>query len=63
MIKLDVDEYCHSCAEFEPVVTERPKLTKVSFERFCFCDNTIIECRYRSRCEVIYNYLKNKNDD
>ena len=63
MIKLDVDEYCHGCAEFEPVVTERPKLTKVSFERFRFCDNTIVECRYRNRCEAIYNYLKEKNDD
>ena len=63
MIKLDVDEYCHSCAEFEPVVTERPKLIEVSFEHFRFCDNTIVECKCRNRCEAIYNYLKEKNDD
>ena len=63
MIKLDVDEYCHSCAEFEPAVTERPELTEVGFERFCFCGNTIVECKYRNRCEAIYNYLKEKNDD
>ena len=63
MIKLDVDEYCHSCAEFEPVVTERPRLIEVSFEHFCFCGNTIVECKHRYRCEAIYNYLKNKNDD
>ena len=58
MIKLDVDEYCHSCAEFEPMVTERPKLLKVSSEQFRFFDNTTVECKYRNRCEAIYNYLK-----
>ena len=63
MIKLDIHGYCHSCAEFEPLVIQRPELFEVGFKVFRFCGDTIVECKYRNRCEAIHDYLKNKNDD
>ena len=64
MIKLDVREYCQSCEDFEPIVTQRPeRLLTDCGETFSYGD-TIVECRYRRRCEAIYNHLKKaKNNE
>ena len=59
MIKLDIHEYCHNCAEFEPLVTQRPGMVQLGFNDCRFCDDTIVECEQRNRCETIYNCLKN----
>lgn len=63
MIKLVVPEYCQSCDDFEPVVTQRPaQLNTDCGETFSYGD-IIVECRYRRRCESIYNYLKKEKNE
>lgn len=57
MIKLNVSEYCQSCMEFDPRVIQRPERLNIG-DDICFYGDTIIECKYRCRCEVISNYLK-----
>ena len=59
MIKLDIHEYCHNCAEFEPLVTQRPGVVQIGFSDRRFCGDTIVECEQRNRCETIYTCLKN----
>lgn len=50
MIKLNVEEYCHNCPNFEPVTNQ------------LFADNkyqvTVIICRDKFRCDSIKSYLK-----
>lgn len=57
MIKLNVSEYCHSCTEFDPRVSQRPEQCYLGDDS-CFYGDTIVECTYRCRCETISNYLK-----
>lgn len=62
MIKLNVSEYCQSCAEFNPRVTQRPEQLNVG-DHSCFYGDTIVECQYRCRCEAIYGYLKKEENN
>lgn len=62
MIKLDVNQYCQNCTEFEPEITQRPdQFNCCGFDdsggSYLYGD-TIIECEHRRRCEALYNYLK-----
>ena len=61
MIRLNVFEYCQSCVEFSPRVTQRPEKLDTD-NRSYFCGDTIVECQYRCRCEAISNYLKEENN-
>lgn len=58
VIKLIVPDYCHSCTDFEPSVTQRPEELRSSYGDSCLYGDTIVECKYRNRCEAIYDYLK-----
>ena len=58
VIKLIVPDYCHSCTDFEPSVTQRPDKLNTSYGDSLLCGDTIVECQYRNRCEAIYDYLK-----
>ena len=61
MITLIVPEYCQSCTDFEPQVTQRPEQIETGNGNFLFGD-TYVECEYRRRCKAIYEYLeKEKN--
>lgn len=63
MIKLVVPGYCKYCEDFEPIVTQRPeRLLTDCGETFSYGD-TIVECRYRRRCEAIYNHLKKEKNN
>ena len=64
MIKLTLPGYCKYCEDFEPIVTQRPeRLLTDCGETFSYGD-TIVECRYKRRCESIYNHLKKaKNNE
>lgn len=68
MITLIVPDYCQSCTDFEPQVTQRPMqkdmLTDVDtgYGNLILCGDTYVECEYRHRCKAIYEYLeKEKN--
>lgn len=63
MIKLDVREYCQSCVEFEPRVTQRPEMLNIDFCDFSFYGDTVVECENRYKCEVLYNRLKKENEN
>ena len=58
MIKLIVPDYCYACTDFEPSGTQRPAELHSSVGKSCFFGDTIVECRYRNRCEAIHDYLK-----
>ena len=58
VIKLIVPDYCHSCTDFEPSVTQRPAELRSSCGYSCLYGDTIVECQYRNRCDAIYDYLK-----
>lgn len=63
MIKLEVANYCQDCPRFKPEVIERPQLGKLSSydmisgkaaKSKTFHGNTLIACRDRARCEMVY---------
>lgn len=60
MIRLDIQEYCDACCDFEPDVTKPEKhsfateLNKVTIVQ----TDTIVRCKYAKRCECIKRYLK-----
>ena len=61
MIKLDVEEYCHSCPDFEADV-ETP-VTYCSVDDMFTIGDTIIRCSFRHRCKHIKEYVtKNKEE-
>ena len=62
MINFNIHKYCQGCVEFEPLVTQRPELLENTFGEYRFCGDTIVECKYRNRCEVIHAYLKREKD-
>ena len=48
MIRLDIQDYCASCCDFEPDVTKPVKVVQ---------SDTIIRCTHAKRCECIKRYL------
>lgn len=55
MIELHVEDYCHNCPEFGADVQKNTLYA--GYEEYCQTD---IYCKHRSRCEHIYEYLKEK---
>lgn len=63
MITLIVPDYCQSCTDFEPQVTQRPEQqaeidVETGYGNLILCGDTYVECEHRYRCKVIYEYLK-----
>ena len=56
MIKVEVEEYCHNCMDFEADVTKPERLYSLSGDDVVFSD-TVIHCKYRKRCAGIIRYL------
>ena len=56
MIKLSVEEYCHQCMDFVPDVTE-PERHFIAGSDEIIQSDTIVQCKYRRRCEAIKKYL------
>jgi hypothetical protein len=54
MIRLDVQDYCHSCPEFEASVVMIDHITKI---------DTIIHCEHQFKCDRIKQYLKEKSEN
>lgn len=57
MIRVEVEEYCHSCLDFSPSVTppHRERCDGGDGQRMT---DTIIECKNRRRCANIKRYLE-----
>ena len=56
MIRIDVQEYCDCCYDFEPDVTRPNKYFKDGHDEVTVGD-TIVRCAYAKRCEAIRRYL------
>lgn len=62
MITLIVPEYCQSCTDFEPQVTQRPEQLETGYGDIILCGDTYVECEYRHRCKNIYEHLEKEKD-
>lgn len=54
-IKLEVEDYCQECMDFEADVTGPQRV------RFCSetaLSDTIVRCEYRKRCAALKRYLE-----
>lgn len=58
MIKLDVQEYCHGCANFTADVKE-PEKYHADFDIIEMTD-TLVRCEHRKLCENLVRYLSPK---
>lgn len=56
MIRVDVQEYCDCCCDFEPDVSRTKKYFKDDGDEITVVD-TIICCTHAKRCEAIRRYL------
>lgn len=55
MIRVVVEDYCHSCMEFCSDVT--PPQRSFSDNMTVTQTDTIIQCKHKRRCEAIKRYL------
>ena len=53
MIKLEVEEYCHGCPKFNPVI-DYNQMALNGFK----AQNTIVACEHRTQCKQIASYLE-----
>lgn len=54
MIQLDVKDYCHNCAEFEPDIDKNHFFAGGDI----YCTETIVRCKHRMRCATLVKYFK-----
>ena len=66
MIRIEVQEYCSECCDFEPDVTRPVKMV----DHRPFTDvtgitqtDTIVRCKYAKRCENIKRYLERRGNE
>ena len=58
MIRVEVEEYCSECLDFQPDV-EKPQKLYADITEITVTD-TVIRCENRKRCEHIRRYLERK---
>ena len=61
MIRVEVEDYCSECLDFQPDV-EKPQKIYAYMDEITVTD-TIIRCENRKRCEHIRRYLERKCTD
>ena len=59
MIRLDIQDYCDSCCDFEPDVTKPVKRSLATNlnEVIVVQSDTVVRCAHAKRCECIKRYL------
>jgi len=57
MIKVEVEEYCQQCLDFEPEV-EKPVAAYTDSDRYIYFGDTIVRCEYRHRCKTMAQHIK-----
>lgn len=58
MIRVEVENYCSECLDFQPDV-EKPQKLYANMAEITVTD-TVIRCENRKRCEHIRRYLERK---
>ena len=63
MIRLDIQDYCASCCDFEPDVTKPVKssLATVLNDVIVVQSDTVVRCAHAKRCECIKRYLSQQS--
>ena len=66
MIRIEVQEYCSECCDFEPDVTRPVKM--VGYTPFTdvtdvMQTDTVVRCKYAKRCENIKRYLDRRSNE
>lgn len=61
MIRVEVEDYCSECMDFEPDV-EKPQKMYAYMNEITISD-TVIRCKNRKHCEHIRRYLERKVTD
>lgn len=56
-IRLEVQDYCADCLDFEPDVT-KPQRARTEDGEVVLQTDTIVECKYAKRCTAIKRYLR-----
>lgn len=54
MIKLEVEDYCQNCDEFEPDVRKDQFFAGGDV----YCTETTVRCEHRMRCATLVKYFK-----
>ena len=57
MIKIEVEDYCHNCLDFQADVTKPERMYHEDIEVVQIGD-TVVRCEYRKRCAGIERHLK-----
>ena len=59
MIRLDIQDYCASCCDFEPDVTKPVKSSLATDlnDVIVVQSDTVVRCAHAKRCECIKRYL------
>lgn len=52
MIRVEVDDYCQNCLEFEPDVS-KPDVMWIGDQRVVFAGDIVVRCEHRDRCREI----------
>lgn len=62
MIRLDVEDYCNDCLDFEPEVVERPMHLETldPYVTPVFVGDTIVKCTKCDLCKNLMNHLHRK---
>ncbi len=61
MIRVEVEEYCQNCLDFNPDVTKPQRVIAPMTEEPLHLGNTVIRCSYRNRCASIKRYLERQS--
>ena len=56
MIRVEVEDYCHSCLDFIPDVISPQRMAMPDGEMVL--GDTVIKCKHRKRCANIKKYLE-----
>ena len=59
MIRLDIQDYCASCCDFEPDVTKpvTSSIATILNDVIVIQSDTVVRCAHAKRCECIKRYL------
>ena len=61
MIKLEVEEYCHSCLDFEADVKKAERVRNGHGDMIL--GDTVVRCAHRNRCLNIKRYLERQTKE
>lgn len=62
MIKLEVEDYCQDCRNFEADV-QRPNIYHAMFGEEFSSGDTIVRCEYRKHCKHVVEFVKKKEEE